>query len=80
MSFDVEIHGISLNRINNLSTISKDVAENLKWALRQSGADPVKAEEGVSLLLQGKHDIQYILRECFSGSQNPNSCDSRRRS
>ena len=27
MSFDVEIHGISLNRINDLSTISKDVGK-----------------------------------------------------
>lgn len=73
MTVDVEIHGLSLNCIKNLSTISDDVAENLKWALRLLGADPKKTEDGVNLLLQGKHDIQGILRGCFSESQNPNS-------
>lgn len=73
MSFDVEIHGISLNNIKDLSTISNDVAENLKWALRLSGVDLKRAEAGVSLLLQGKLDIQCILQECFSESQNQNS-------
>lgn len=73
MSFDVEIHGISLNSIKNLSTISDDVAENLKMALCLSGADPKRAEDGVNLLLQGKHDIQYILKGCFSEPQNLNS-------
>lgn len=73
MSFDVEIHGISLNNIKDLSTISNDVVENLKWALRLLGADPKRTEDAVNLLLQGKHDIQYILRGCFSESQNPNS-------
>lgn len=73
LSFDVEIHGISLNNIKDLSTISNDVAENLKWALRLLGADPKRSEDAVNLLLQGKHDIQYILRGGFSESQNPNS-------
>ncbi len=73
MSFDVEIHGMSLNSIKDLSTISKDVAANLKFALTLQGADPQKAEEGANLLLQGKYDIQDILRGCFSKPQNLNS-------
>lgn len=73
MSFDVELHGISLNNIKNLSTISDDVAENLKRALQLLGADPKRTEDAVSLLRQGKRDIQYILKGCFSEPQNPNS-------
>lgn len=72
MSFDVELHGISLNNIKDLSTISDDVAENLKRALQLLGADPKRTEDGVSLLRQGKRDIQYILQGCFSAPQNPN--------
>lgn len=72
MSFDVEMHGVSLNCIKDLSTISNDVAENLKGALCLLGADPKRAEKGVNLLLQGMPDILYILKGCFSEPQNPN--------
>lgn len=65
MTVDVEIHGLSLNCIKDLSTISDDVAENLKCALRLLGADPKRTEDGVNLLLQEKYDIQDILRGFF---------------
>ena len=61
-TFDVEIHGLSLSRINNLSTLPEDVAENLKRTLRTLGGKPDKIEAGVSRLLQGKGDIYGILR------------------
>ncbi len=64
-TFDVEIRGMSLNHITTLSTISEDVAENLKSMLILLGAEPSRAAEGVSLLLQGKYDIQDILRVCL---------------
>lgn len=72
-TFDVEIHGMSLNYIKNLTTISKDVAANLMSHMLLLGADPNRAEDGVNLLLQGKCDIQYILRGCLSEPQNLNS-------
>lgn len=62
---DIEIHGLSINSITNLSTIHEDVAENLKSTLILAGANPVRADSGVNLLLQGKLDIQGILKECF---------------
>lgn len=61
-SFDLEMCGVSLNHINNLSAIGKAVADNLKANLALQGVNPEKADEGVSLLLQGKCDIQDILR------------------
>lgn len=64
-TFDVELHGISLNRIRDLSTISDDVAENLKSTLMLLGADYQKVDKCISLLLQGKCDIQYILEVCL---------------
>lgn len=64
-TFDLEIRGASLNHINNLSTIGQAVADNLKANLLILVADPDKAEEGVNLLLQGKYDIQDILRVCL---------------
>ncbi len=62
---DIEIHGLSINSMTNLSTIHEDVAENLKSTLILAGANPVKADSGVNLLLQGKLDIQGILKGCF---------------
>lgn len=64
-TFDVEIRNMSLNHIKDLSAISGDVAENLKSVLCLSGATPDKADAGVSFLLQGKHDIRYILKGCL---------------
>lgn len=61
-TFDVEIHGLSLSRISNLSTLPEDVAENLKRTLRTLGGNPDMIEAGVSRLLQGKSDIYSILR------------------
>lgn len=66
-SFDVEIHNISLNHIKDLSTLPEDIAENLKSLLLLLGVDRELAEEGVNLLLQGKNDIQYILKGCLGG-------------
>lgn len=62
---DIEIHSLSINSITNLSTIHEDVAENLKSTLILAGANPVRADSGVNLLLQGKLDIQGILKGCF---------------
>lgn len=64
-TFDVEIHGMSLNHIKNLAAISKDVAANLTSHILLLGADPNRIENGVNLLLQGKCDIQDILSGCF---------------
>ncbi len=64
-TFDMEIRGASLNHTNDLSTIGQAVADNLKANLLILGADPKKADEGVNLLLQGKYDIQDILRGCL---------------
>ncbi len=64
-SFDLEVRGASLNHINNLSAIGQAVADNLKANLLILGADPDKADEGANLLLQGKYDIQDILRVCL---------------
>lgn len=64
-TFDLEIRGTSLNHINNLSAIGQAVADNLKANLLILGADPGKVDEGVNLLLQGKYDIQDILRVCL---------------
>lgn len=64
-TFDLEIRRTSLNHINNLSAIAQAVADNLKANLLILGAEPGKAEEGVNLLLQGKYDIQDILRGCL---------------
>lgn len=72
-TFDVEIHGMSLNHIRNLTAISKDVAANLLSHILLLGAVPNRAEDGVNLLLQGKYDIQDILRGCLSEPQNLNS-------
>lgn len=72
-TFDVEIHGMNLNHIKNLKAISKDVAANLISHILLLGADPNRTEDGVNLLLQGKRDIQYILRGCLSEPQNLNS-------
>lgn len=72
-TFDVEIHGMSLNHIRNLTAISKDVAANLLSHILLLGAVPNRAEDGVNLLLQGKYDIQDILRGCLSKPQNLNS-------
>ena len=68
---DISITNFPLGRIANLSTISKDVAENLKSALILLGADSKKADEGINLLLQETRDIEYILKGCFSASQSP---------
>ena len=68
-TFDVEIRNMSLNHIKDLSAISGDVAENLKSVLCLSGATPDKADAGVSFLLQGKHDIRYILKGCLGATQ-----------
>ncbi len=65
---DMEIKGLSLGRINNLSAIAQAVADNFKSALIISGADLMKAEDAANLLLQGKRDIQGILRGVFRGS------------
>ena len=64
-SFDLEIRGASLNHVSNLSTIGQAVADNLKASLVLLGVEPKKADEGVNLLLQGKCDIQYILKGCL---------------
>lgn len=64
-TFDVEIHGLSISHISNLSTLPEEVAENLKRTLVTIGANPEKAEQGISLLLQGTADIQYILKGVF---------------
>lgn len=61
-TFDVEIHGLSLNRISNLSTLPEEVAENLKRALLTMGGNPEKVDVCVSRLLQGRSDIYSILR------------------
>lgn len=65
-SFDIEIHGMGLDCIKNLSAISEDIAANLKSVLLLSGADPTAADNAINLLLQGNCDIQCILKECFS--------------
>lgn len=62
---DIEIHSLSINSITNLSTIHEDVAENLKSTLILAGANPVRADSGVNLLLQGKLEIQGVLKGCF---------------
>ncbi|MDE6229440.1 MAG: hypothetical protein K2M40_06610 [Muribaculaceae bacterium] len=64
-SFDLEIHGASLNHISNLSTIGEAVADNLKASLMLLGVEPEKANEGVNLLLQGNYDIHEMLRAIF---------------
>lgn len=60
---DIEVRGLSLNRINNLSTLPQAVAENLISVLTLLGMETEKAKDGVNLLLQGKLDIQRILEE-----------------
>ena len=62
---DIEVRGLSLGCINNLSAITQAVADNIKSTLIISGADSKKAGEAANLLLQGKHDIQGILKGVF---------------
>lgn len=57
-TFDVEIHGLSLNCLSKLSTLPEEVAENLKRALLTIGKKPEKVETCVSLLLQGRSGIR----------------------
>lgn len=64
-TFDVEIRGLSLSRISNLSTLPEEVAENLKRAFATIGIEPGKADQAVSLLLEGNVDIRYIWTEVF---------------
>lgn len=64
-TFDVELHGISLNHITHLTAIHRNVAEDLKSTLNLMGADQEKVESGVSLLIQGKLGIEDILKGCF---------------
>ena len=64
-TFDVEIHGLSLNRMSNLSTLPEEVAENLRRTLITAGANPERTAEVVSLVLQRNVGTDYILREAF---------------
>ena len=64
-TFDVEIHGLSLSRISNLSTLPEEVAENLRRTLITIGANPERTAEVVSLALQRNVGTDYILREAF---------------
>lgn len=64
-TFDVEIHGLSLNCMSNLSTLPEEVAENLKRTFATIGIEPGKADQAVSLLLEGNVGIQYIWTEVF---------------
>lgn len=59
---DVEIHGLPLRHIEQLSTIKDNMAEYLTNTLIIGGMESAKAKEAVSLLLQGKLGIQNILK------------------
>lgn len=64
-TFDVEIHGLSLSRISNLSTLPEEIAESLRCTLITAGANPERTAEVVSLVLQRNVGTDYILREAF---------------
>lgn len=62
---DIEIHGLNIRHINNLTTIRETVADNLKHSLITLGMPPTRAEEGVNLLLQGNLSVECILKEVW---------------
>lgn len=65
---NIEIHDLFLEHINSLSVITQAVADNFKSTLILAGADLKNAEIAANLLLQEKHDIQYILKGAFQES------------
>lgn len=67
---DIEIHGLNLRHINNLTVMREAVADNLKHALIASGMPPARAAEGISLLLQGNLSVGCILKEVLRAGQN----------
>lgn len=62
---DLEIRGLGIGRISNLSTLPEDVTDSLRRTLITAGANPEQAAKVVSLLLQRNFDTDYILREAF---------------